>query len=95
MDRFAERQTRIGQRRAEVSASYPAVFSRMIAEWIAAGSDDRAWLMYSANYLFRTNNIRWAIDPLTLNWRMNDAPKADVARKLMVVKNKAVILLEY
>jgi phosphoribosyl 1,2-cyclic phosphodiesterase len=82
MDRFSEKQARINGRRTEISAQYPSLWSKMIAEWNQPGSDDRSWLMYSANYLFRTNNIRWAMDPLALGWRIKDAPKVDVTHDL-------------
>ncbi len=39
--------------------------------------------MYSANYLFCTHGIRWAIDPLTLNRRLPQAPAPDAARDLL------------
>jgi L-ascorbate metabolism protein UlaG (beta-lactamase superfamily) len=54
----------------------------MIVEWNSPGPEDRAWLMYSANYLFRTCNVRWAMDPLTLNWRIKNAPKTDLVHDL-------------
>jgi L-ascorbate metabolism protein UlaG (beta-lactamase superfamily) len=38
--------------------------------------------MYSANYLFRTQGVRWAMDPLRLNHRLSQAPAMDVARDL-------------
>ena len=79
MDRFSEKQSEIEQRRAEACARYPALWSRMITEWNTPDPVDRVWLTYSANYLFRTNNIRWAMDPLTLNWRIPDAPKVSTA----------------
>jgi len=82
MDRFSEKQDEINQRRWEASALYPALWSKMIAEWNTPDPQDRVWLTYSANYLFRTNNVRWAIDPLTLSWRIEEAPKVDVARDL-------------
>jgi len=82
MDRFTKKQEMIKQRRAEVSALYPALWSKMISEWNTPDPEDRVWLTYSANYLFRTNNVRWAIDPLTLNWRVKNAPKVDTARDL-------------
>ena len=82
MDRFAEKQRKIDQRRTEASVLYPALWTNMIVDWNKADLEDRAWLTYSANYLFRSNKIRWAIDPLTLNWRIKDAPKVDVARDL-------------
>jgi hypothetical protein len=82
MDRFSEKQEKIVRRRAEVAAQYPALWSNMIAEWKQPDPEDRVWLTYSANYLFRTNNVRWAIDPLTLSWRIKGAPKVDVKRDL-------------
>jgi phosphoribosyl 1,2-cyclic phosphodiesterase len=45
----------------------------MIAEWRQPGVD-KAWLIYSANYIFRTGIIRWAIDPFRLCKRLPDAP---------------------
>lgn len=35
--------------------------------------------MYSANYLFRTANVRWAIDPLRLRQRLPGAPEMPAA----------------
>ncbi|RPJ21052.1 MAG: MBL fold metallo-hydrolase, partial [Chloroflexi bacterium] len=55
-------------------------------------AEDRVWLTYSANYLFRTQGIRWAIDPLTLNWRMKYAPRVNVARDL---SNLSFVLLSH
>src|SRR5512143_1072625 len=82
MDRFSEKQIQITQRRAELVSRYPELWSKVISEWNSSGSDDRVWLTYSANYLFRTKNIRWALDPLTLSWRLKDAPKVDAATGL-------------
>jgi L-ascorbate metabolism protein UlaG (beta-lactamase superfamily) len=92
MDRFSEKQARIEQCRVEACACYPALWSQMIAEWNAPDPMDRVWLTYSANYLFRTNNIRWAIDPLTLNWRLQGAPKVNVRRDLY---NLSFVLLTH
>jgi len=75
MDRFTEKQQEINQRAAEVIADYRALWSQMIMEWHQPGSDDRAWLMYSANYLFRTAGVRWAIDPIRLGHRLPNAPE--------------------
>jgi hypothetical protein len=82
MHPFAEKQTHINQLRAEASVRYPVLWSKMIVEWNQPDPQDRVWLMYSANYLFRTHHVRWAIDPLTLNGRIKDSPKVDVARDL-------------
>lgn len=82
MDRFAEKESQIRQCRNEAIAHYPALWSQMILEWSSPGPQDRVWLMYSANYLFRTNNIHWAIDPLTLIRRIREAPKVNVTHDL-------------
>jgi L-ascorbate metabolism protein UlaG (beta-lactamase superfamily) len=92
MDRFSEKQARIAQYRADASALYPTQWSKLIAEWNTPDSSDRVWLTYSANYLFRMNNVRWAIDPLTLGWRIKNAPKVDVARDL---SNLCFVLLTH
>ncbi len=92
MDRFAEKQRRIDRRRGEIRTRYPKLWSDMIAEWNMPGPEDRAWLTYSANYLFRTSNVCWAIDPLTLNWRIKETPKAHTARDL---KNLSFVLLTH
>jgi len=81
-DRFNKKQSQINQLRDEAVARYPSLWSNMIAEWNQPGSDDRAWLMYSANYLFRTNNVRWAMDPLRLAYRLPQAPAVQFAKDL-------------
>ncbi|MGE5462723.1 MAG: MBL fold metallo-hydrolase [Syntrophothermus sp.] len=82
MDRFSEAQEKILQRSLQAAKLYPALWQKMIAHWNTPDPQDRVWLTYSANYIFRTNDIHWAIDPLTLNWRIKDAPRVDVARDL-------------
>ncbi len=82
MDRFAETQARIEARRAELTARYPEIWAGMISEWQQPGLEDRAWLTYSANYLFRTGGIRWALDPLTLNGRLGEPPLENLAADL-------------
>jgi L-ascorbate metabolism protein UlaG (beta-lactamase superfamily) len=68
------------QRRSEeLTKEYPALWQRIINEWKVPDLSDRAWLIYSANYLFRTGGVRWALDPLTLPWRMGGAPLANLA----------------
>ena len=64
-------------------ARYPMLWNKLISEWKSPRSEDRAWLMYSANYLFRTQGVRWAIDPLRLVHRLPSAPEMDVAHDLM------------
>ena len=82
MDRFSKRQEKIDQYRNQALIRYPALWSNMIAEWKMPDPKDLVWLMYSANYLFRTNDVRWAIDPLTMSWRVKAAPLVDGARDL-------------
>ena len=79
MDKVAEKQSKINRQQDELIAQYPALWENIIAEWRSPGPD-RAWLMYSANYLFRTSEVCWALDPLTLNWRLrNSAPSIDIS----------------
>ena len=82
MDRSTEKQALIDRRRDELIAGYPAIWDRIIAEWNSPGPEDRVWLMYSANYLFRTQGVRWAMDPLELNSRLPQAPAMDILRDL-------------
>ena len=69
----------MARRRAVVVARYPALWSKMISEWQRPADEDRAWLLYSANYLFRTAGVRWALDPLTLHQRVPSAPEVDAS----------------
>jgi phosphoribosyl 1,2-cyclic phosphodiesterase len=80
MAQFSERQTAIAQRRKELSARYPQMMTDLIAEWRSPGKQDKVWLMYSANYLFRTGNVRWAMDPLTLSCRVPEASAVDLVQ---------------
>ena len=91
MDQYSKKQAGIRQRCAEVSAQYPELWSNIIAEWNSPG-EDRVWLTYSANYLFQTKDVRWAIDPLTLSWRKKDAPMVNVAQDL---SNLSFVLLTH
>ena len=78
MDRFAEKQAQIARQREELISRYPALWNKITSEWNSPGSEDRAWLTFSANTLFRTGGVRWALDPLTLNWRLGDSsPSVD------------------
>jgi hypothetical protein len=91
-DRFSEAQEKILRHCVQASALYPALWKKMIAEWNAPDPQNRVWLTYSANYIFRTNNIRWAIDPLTLHWRLKSSPQVDAARDLC---NLSFVLLTH
>jgi hypothetical protein len=82
MAQFSERQTAIAQRRKEITARYPQMMTDLISEWRSPGAEDKVWLLYSANYLFRTGNVRWAMDPLSLRRRVPEAPEIDIAQSL-------------
>jgi glyoxylase-like metal-dependent hydrolase (beta-lactamase superfamily II) len=91
MDLFTSKQQKIDRRAAEVMAAYPALWSQMITEWHQPGSEDRAWLMYSTNYLFRTANVRWTIDPLRLKRRLPNASEMSAGE----LKDLVFILLTH
>ena len=82
MARLPEQQVVIDQQRKEKCSRYPKMVAEVVAEWRTAGAQDKAWLMYAANYLFRIGDVRWAMDPLTLGCRVPDAPKVDLAGSL-------------
>ncbi len=92
MDPFSDRQEGILRQRVQALAEYPALWKKIIVEWNAPDPENQVWLTYSANYLFRTNQIRWAIDPLTLNWRLKSVPAVNVARDL---RNLRFVLLTH
>lgn len=50
----------------------------MIAEWQADGPD-AMWLMYAADYLLRTAGLRWTIDPVRLDYLVDEAGAAPTA----------------
>ena len=81
-DKFAEMQARISLKLKEAISKYPSLWAKMISKWKTQDRDDAVWLMYSANYLVRTAGVRWAIDPLSLNWRIPGAPKMDLCSDL-------------
>lgn len=73
---------RVEHLRRHAIARYPGLWKRITAEWHAEGAEDCAWLIYSANYLLRTHNVRWAIDPLTLRWRVPEAEPVPIVGDL-------------
>jgi L-ascorbate metabolism protein UlaG (beta-lactamase superfamily) len=82
MDPSARKQTLVDRRREELIARYPSIWKKIIKEWKTASPEDCGWLMYSANYLFRTQGVRWAFDPLRLKNRLPQAPDMEAARDL-------------
>ena len=43
---------------------YPARFRWMLRAWREHSEVNQAWMMYAASYLFNTQGVRWAMDPL-------------------------------
>jgi L-ascorbate metabolism protein UlaG (beta-lactamase superfamily) len=78
-DRLLKQQEHIDRRRRSAASGYPRRFAEMIRLWNSPGSDDCLWLMYSANYLFRTAGARWAMDPLTMHRRVPETPELDIS----------------
>lgn len=64
------------------AANNPALWERVTREWREAGSADKSWLTYSANYLFSTGGVKWALDPFSLSSRIKGVPAPDYARDL-------------
>jgi hypothetical protein len=69
-------------KRQEYIVDYPGRWGRMIREWCAPRMDDAAWLTYSANYLFNTHGLKWAVDPVLLSNRIPEVPVLDVTHDL-------------
>jgi len=82
MDPTEQRQAEIEAKRAQLVREYPILWAKLIKEWLADSDENRVWLTYAANYLFRTGGVRWAIDPFTLRARLPAAPAVDTARDL-------------
>ena len=82
MGSFNTGQASVGDRGAALTREYSRLWKRMISEWQSPDGQNRAWLLYSANYLFRTAGVRWALDPLRLRQRLLEAPLMDARRDL-------------
>jgi hypothetical protein len=82
MDQFTEKQKQIEIEINRAIEAYPTTWSRIIEEWRFPDSQDKVWLSYSANYLIRTSNVRWAIDPFPLYARIPFTNKIDAADDL-------------
>lgn len=74
----ADGAQRIAERRSELASAWPDGWDAMLRAWAEPGPD-ACWLMYSANYLFRTGSVRWAVDPLTLCHKVPEADPVDVS----------------
>ncbi|HPS42512.1 MAG TPA: MBL fold metallo-hydrolase [Anaerolineaceae bacterium] len=64
------------------AAHYPALWQHVTREWREDDSADKGWLTYSANYLFSTGGLKWAIDPFSLSSRVSGVPVPDFSRDL-------------
>lgn len=92
MSRSVERQRRIDLQREQVIAAFPQKWERLIKQWNSPAPEDRGWLTYSANYLFRTRGVRWAIDPLEMHSRLKQVIRPEVTRDL---RNLDFVLLTH
>ncbi len=54
----------------------------MLAAWRRPPRPRMLWMMYASNYLFATNGVRWALDPLRPNHLLRDLPRAVPVRLL-------------
>lgn len=68
--KYEAQQARIALLRDSAVKGYAALWQQLVADWRAAETD-AAWLTYSANYLFHTAGVRWALDPLSLFSRLS------------------------
>ena len=82
MDRCAEKEQALAQKREALCKSYPELWANLIRDWRANDPVDAIWLTYSANYLARTGGVRWALDPLSLHSRLVEAPLVDIEKDL-------------
>ncbi|MHB8135417.1 MAG: MBL fold metallo-hydrolase [Anaerolineaceae bacterium] len=89
-----DRDKAVSAIKQRVLRNYPSLWKRLIIQWQQNSTAyqppdnqhesrlDRGWLIYAANYLFCTNNVRWAIDPFTIYTRLNQLPPFDLAADL-------------
>lgn len=92
MDLYTKKQKQINRIKTRTLEQYPAIWTKIINQWKKPGLQDRAWLTFSANYLFRTKNVRWAIDPFTINARLSSSINLDFPRDL---SNLSLVLLTH
>jgi len=65
-----------------IAGEYPSLWQKVIDEWQTNSTEDAAWLTYSANYLFHTCNVRWALDPYFLLHRIHLSHLCDLSEDL-------------
>jgi len=79
MDPFTERKIEIENKKTAILKSYPKLWDRMLLEFSTPDVIARGWMLYSANYLFNTARVRWAMDPLRMVQRIPNSPDLDVS----------------
>lgn len=78
---FEDQQARIALLTKTAVEGYPALWEQMVSQWRTTETD-AAWLTYSANYLFNTAGVRWAMDPLSLFSRLSIPNSMNLAKDL-------------
>ncbi len=83
------RKEQIERRINHAREEYPLLWHDFCQQWRNWQGEDSLWLTYSANYLFCTNGIRWAMDPFHLSARLPEVSppdyQADLAGLQMIV----------
>lgn len=92
MDLLAKKQREIAGKRQALLEDYPQTWVRIMSEWRQPGLENQVWLTYSANYLFQTGGLRWALDPLTPYSRLGLALPPGLAAGL---ENLQFVLLSH
>lgn len=78
----ATREQELQEKLKALIAEHDRNWAGMIDQWRAAREGHSVWLMYSANYLFNTDGLKWAVDPILLHCRVSEAPVPDVQSDL-------------
>jgi len=78
-------QREISLKREAMVTDHGADWDRMVSEWSSHLSGHAFWLMYSANYLFNSHGLKWAVDPVRLRNRIPEAPAVDASGDLQAL----------
>ena len=78
-------QREMSLQREAIVADHDANWRRMVSEWNGQLSGHAFWLMYSANYLFNSHGLKWAVDPVRLHNRIPEAPAVDASSDLQAL----------
>jgi len=82
----------IDAEKSKIISSYKENWNRMISEWSSNDPRDSFWLMFSASYLFKTNGVRWALDPVSLLNRLSKKHAVNFADDL---KDLSFVLISH